>query len=131
MGHEDLPLAVRTLLNDCIDSVEQLEILVLLYRVRFGRWTARRVSEELRTNHDSTRERLEELVARGLAVAKDMDGERRYELVPDRAREQAVAATVDAYDARRVSVITFVVTKPAERIRSFADAFRLRRSPDG
>lgn len=131
MGDEDLPLAVRNLITDCIDSVEQLEILVLLYRVRFGRWTARRVSEELRTNLDSSRERLEELVARGLAAARDIDGERRYELVADQARERAVAAVVDAYDARRVSVITFVVTKPAERIRSFADAFRLRRSIDG
>jgi hypothetical protein len=131
VSDDDLPMAVKSLLLESIDSVEQLEILVLLYRVRFGRWTARRVSEELRTNLDSTRERLEELAARGLAVARDVDGERRYELVPDQARERAVAAVVDAYDARRVSVITFVVTKPAERIRSFADAFRLRRASDG
>jgi DNA-binding IclR family transcriptional regulator len=130
VGDEQLPIVVRTLLTDCIDSVEQLEILVLLYRVR-ERWTMRRVSEELRTNPDSTRERLEELVTRGLATARDVDGERRYELVADPVRERAVGSVASAYEERRVSVITFVVTKPAERIRSFADAFRIRRSPNG
>ena len=131
MSDDDLPVAVKALISECIDSVEQLEILCLLFRVRDGRWTARRVSEELRTNPTSTRERLEELVAHGLAQARDAEGERRYEVVGDGARQRAIAAVVDAYDARRVSVITFVVTKPVDRIRSFADAFRLRRSTDG
>lgn len=126
---DDLPIAVRTLLADCIDSVEQLEILVLLHRERDRRFAAAEVSQELRTNVDSTRERLDELVARGLAAAADVDGARRYALLQD--REAAVAAVAEAYAARRVSVITFIVTKPVERIRSFADAFRLRRDPHG
>jgi predicted ArsR family transcriptional regulator len=131
VGEDDLPAAVKALINDCIDSVEQLEILLLLHKGRGRRFSAADVCAELRTNGDSTRERLDELVSRGLAVAGDDDGRRVYQLVPDRDRERAVAAVAEAYDARRVSVITFVVTKPVDRIRSFADAFRLRRDVDG
>ncbi|MCO5169273.1 MAG: hypothetical protein M9894_23260 [Planctomycetes bacterium] len=125
----ELPDMVAAFLSAHVDSVEQLEALLLLHRTRPRRWTALAVSEELRTNVDSTRERLDELVRRRKVIGEEhAEGRTTYHV--DGA-DPAVEALSDAYDARRVSVITFIVSKPLERIRSLADAFRIRRSPDG
>lgn len=124
----ELPDVVAAFLSAHVDSVEQLEALLLLHRTRPRRWTALQVSEELRTNVDSTRERLDELVWRRQVVGREQPGGRTYHVDgPD----PAVEALSEAYETRRVSVITFIVSKPLERIRSLADAFRIRRSPDG
>ena len=44
---------------------------------------------------------------------------------------KVVAAVADAYAERRYTVIDVIFSKPAERIRVFADAFRLRQDDDG
>ncbi|MCW8140496.1 MAG: hypothetical protein KIT58_16480 [Planctomycetota bacterium] len=124
----ELPDVVAAFLSAHVDSVEQLEALLLLHRTRPRRWTAVQVSEELRTNVDSTRERLDELVWRLLVVGREQPGGRTYHV---EGPAPAVEALSEAYETRRVSVITFIVSKPLERIRSLADAFRIRRSPDG
>ena len=40
---------------------------------------------------------------------------------------RAVAGLAREYAARRVTVIGLIFSKPVDKIRSFADAFRLRR----
>jgi hypothetical protein len=123
----ELSAGVRQLLDDGVDSIEQLELLLLLHRTRPRAWSVGAAASELRTNDASTRERLEELVTRRFAQPR-ADG--AYAFTQDGATERRVGALADAYAERRVSVITYIVTKPLGRIRSFADAFRLRRDPD-
>lgn len=123
-----LPAAVRDLLQQ-LDSVEQLEALLLLHRRPDRDWSALEVSEELRTNAQSIATRMEGLRASGLVGPGLEPGSHRYA-----PRTRDLLASVDAlaeeYTVRRVSVITYIIDKPSERIRSFADAFRLRRDPD-
>lgn len=123
-----LPARVRDLLQQ-LDSVEQLEALLLLHRRRDRDWTGLEVSEELRTNAQSIATRLDGLRAAGLVGPGAGQGTHRY---APRTREQldAVDALAEEYSVRRVSVITYIISKPSERIRSFADAFRLRRDAD-
>ncbi len=125
----EIPPAVRDLIQLHIDSVEQLEVLLLLHDHRDRDWSAGDVAAELRTNQQSTATRLADLTARGLVAegsARD-----RYRFAP---RTDDLAAAVDGlareYAVRRVSVITSIFAKPLDRIRSFADAFRFRRDPD-
>lgn len=123
-----LPAAVRELLQQ-LDSVEQLEALLLLHRRADRDWTVLEVSEELRTNAQSIATRLDGLRAAGLVSPGQAPHTHRY---APRTREHmdAVNALADEYTVRRVSVITYIIAKPSERIRSFADAFRLRRDTD-
>jgi hypothetical protein len=119
---------VRDLLQ-LLDSVEQLEALLLLHRRPDRDWTAEEVSEELRTNAQSVATRLDGLRFSGLVGPGHGAGTHRY---APRTRDllDAVDALAEEYSVRRVSVITFIIAKPSDRIRSFADAFRLRRDPD-
>jgi hypothetical protein len=46
--------------------------------------------------------------------------------------DASVAAVADAYAVRRVSVIGLIFSKPTSNLKSFADAFRIRKdNPDG
>lgn len=125
----EIPVAVRELIQQHIDSVEQLEVLLLLHDQPGRDWSAAEVSEELRTNEQSTATRLADLTARGLVAEGAARGVYRYA-----PRTHHLDAAVDGlareYAVRRVSVITLIFAKPLDRIRSFADAFRFRRDSD-
>lgn len=125
----DMPAAVRELIQQHIDSVEQLEVLLLLHDQPDRDWSAAEVSGELRTNERSTATRLADLTARGL-VAEGATRE-LYRYAPrTHDLNAAVGGLAREYAVRRVSVITLIFAKPLDRIRSFADAFRFRRDSD-
>ncbi len=107
-----------------IDSLEQLEVLLLLRRLGKAA-SAPQVAAELRIQPDSTRGRLENLSSRGL-LEVDV-GNSHYRYAPRTPElDQAVSGLATAYAERRVTVINLIATKHLERIRTFADAFKLR-----
>ncbi|RIL01347.1 MAG: hypothetical protein DCC71_17960 [Proteobacteria bacterium] len=126
---ERFPEGVRRLL-DRIDSVAQLEVLLLLYRSAPDSWSARQLGEELRIEPAWAAEQLGILCDRGLlAATEDCEGLFHYQ--PATAElEKAVMALAAYYEAQRVAVIAFLYSKPTDRIRTFADAFRIRREDD-
>jgi hypothetical protein len=71
--------------------------------------------------------RLEQLVEMGLATSNG-SADPAYRYAPSRP---ALAAQVDAlaqaYRAGRVAVINLIYNKPPDPLRSFADAFKLRK----
>lgn len=66
LGGGRLPQHVHQFLEEHIDSVEQLEALILLSEEPGRAWTATEVSERLRTSGGSVLIRLVALVERGL-----------------------------------------------------------------
>jgi hypothetical protein len=125
-----LPEAVRRFIVDHIDSVEQLEILLLLYQQQGRTWSAEAVARELRIAAISAGERLEDLVRTGLLAREDGDPV-EYRYTPGNSTlDAAVGGLATAYSERRVTVINLIFSKPVDRIRTFADAFRLRRDDD-
>ncbi len=130
MRESGLPDEVRRLIVDHIESVEQLEILLLLYQQQGRTWTADEVARELRVAASSAGERLEELQRD--AILSRVDGEPgRYRYVPASSKlDEAVGGLATAYSERRVTVINLIFSKPVDKIRTFADAFRLRRDDD-
>jgi hypothetical protein len=125
-----LPEEVRRLIVDHIESVEQLEILLLLYQQRGRTWTAEEVARELRVAASSAGERLEELQRD--ALLSRVEGEpMRYRYDPASSKlDGVVGGLATAYSERRVTVINLIFSKPVDKIRTFADAFRLRRDDD-
>lgn len=139
---EGIPPDVREFLTREINSIEQLEILLLLRRTSPRRWTPSEVSTELRGNVDSARHRLELLAAsrivlvhRGAPSAPEGrtgvsqgDTECTYSFdASSRSLDELVASLDSVYSQRRVRVIEFIFTKPTDPLRDFADAFKLRK----
>lgn len=120
---------MRRLIADSIDSVEQLEILLLLLQHPERTWGAESVARELRISPLSAGDRLEDLT-RDALLARVGGGE-EYRYAPGSAElDEAVRGLATAYTERRVTVINLIFSKPVDKIRTFADAFRLRKKGD-
>ncbi len=130
MRPSNLPEEVRRFIAEHIDSVEQLETLLLLYQHPERTWDAESVARELRIASVSAGERLEDMTHSGLMARKEgKPVEYRY-ASESAMLDEAVRGLAKAYSERRVSVINLIFSKPVDKIRTFADAFRIRRDDD-
>lgn len=127
VAESGLPTAVEDFIKRHIDSVEQLEVLLLLHHDPTRAWTAEAVSRELYSNPMSVGRRLAGLQSDGLLLQREGAGGAEYRYDPrspvldDTVRE--VAAT---YRERRVAVTNYIFAHPTDYIRVFSDAFRFR-----
>lgn len=124
---DGLPADVRRLLAKRIESLEQLEVLLVLRRDGVAR-TCVELAHMLGASEDATARALAALAAQGLVA---VDGTRwSYAPATDALRDD-VRALADYYVSRRLDVVNAVSGKALARIRAFADAFRLHRDDDG
>jgi len=125
-----LPEGVRRLIAERIDSVEQLEVLLLLWRNPECAWTPEAVARELRIEPGSAEKRLTDLERGDFLQCRDR-ARRQFQYAPiSPERDALVRALADGYAERRVTVINLIFSKPVDRIRTFADAFRLWKDED-
>jgi DNA-binding IclR family transcriptional regulator len=109
-----------------LPTYRAVEILVHLARDPARTWTAGEIAAALAgLPEGGVREGLEHLVREGL-VAVEGEGRFRYAPSADELRD-AVTLLVDAYDRRPVTLVRLMDSLATERIRSFADSFRLKR----
>jgi hypothetical protein len=126
---ERLPLPVRQLL-DRLDSIAQLELLLLLQRTAPDEWTAEQLAAELRIEPSWALAQLALLGANGLLTECE-PGSGRYRFDPATpALAKAVEALAACYGEQRVTVVSVLYSRPVDRIRVFADAFRIRREEE-
>ncbi len=130
MSDAVIPPRVQRFIATHIDSIEKLEVLLLLRTQADREWTARDVSLELRIAETSAATRLADLAARRLVTERG-GSPVAYRFAPASAEDaQDVTDLQDTYATRRVSVISFIFSKPLDKVRGFADAFRLKRDKD-
>lgn len=127
MTSEEFPADVGQFLADHISSVAQLEILLLLKGAPTRLWTAAELSAALRTTSETVAEQLGKLLDQGIVAAENptVDGYRYHPSTPQLA--ETIDKLARVYELRRVSVITMIYSKPVDKVRTFADAFRLRQ----
>jgi len=120
-----LPEAVRELITRCIDSVAELEALLLLFNAPQTRWDVAAVARRLYIPEASAAAALRHLRLNGLAA---VTGEQwRFEAeVPEVG--DAVLALSDLYSRRLVVITALIHGKTARGIEAFARAFVLRRN---
>jgi len=127
MSAADISPGLRAFIARHINSVEQVEALLLLRRTRPRAWNAERLAAELRTSVMSAEQRLHDLASRGLIERRQGD----YVYAPESAElEDRVEELADAYVTYRYTIIELIFAKPMDNIRSLAQAFRLRKGED-
>ena len=130
-GGPALPSAVRTFLASHVQSIEALEVLLLLHREAERWWSADSVAAELGMPLAAAAARLEELASRNLLDVRISDGIfYRYRPVSP-ALDRAVRATVETYLRKPLAVTKALYSPPMDDIRRFADAFRIRKREGG
>ena len=126
----DLHAAVRGFLEDRVESVEQLEILLLLQRHPDRSWTAADAASELGLLESRVARHLEALGRRDLLDVR-LGHNVRYRFSPATETLAAAARQVaEAYRERCSAVIAFVTTRRLRALRDFSDAFKLTEDPE-
>jgi hypothetical protein len=125
-----IPRHVEQFIAEHLNSVEQLEVLLLLHDRPSEEWTAATVARQLYIDPTSAGRRLADWHARGLlSVSEAADPAYRFAPRSNELR-QAARDLASTYAERRVTVTNLIFSKPTDHISVFADAFRIRPKED-
>ena len=121
----ELPSELRAFLFTCIDSVDQLEVLLLLAAASRP-LTVKDVAADTGGAEALARAHLEALVARGL-LRVQASGPTTYTCAPRSADLQHyLDLLVSWHTSSKSLVVSFVVAHARGGLRGFSDAFKLR-----
>jgi predicted ArsR family transcriptional regulator len=125
----ELSECVRQFIDQNIESVAELEALLLVRRDPRGSCDAADIAKALYISTEQAGRLLADLSRRGMISATEAEAT-RYSVKPSNADSDAAIAEVAlAYEERRVAVISLIYSKPLIKVQTFADAFRLRKDP--
>jgi DNA-binding MarR family transcriptional regulator len=124
---EAFPTELQQFIDQNVESLAQLEALLLLQNEPSRAWTVEALAKSLYITAETAAALLKDLTARGFA--KVVDGANgHYAYFPANAESRdLVARLAKLYEERRVAVITQIYSKPVNKVQTFADAFRIRR----
>jgi hypothetical protein len=116
---------VKKFIEDYIDSVDALEILLLLRDKPDKEWGPPAISSALSFGASNVSLRLSELKSAGMIRERTSGHDHLYQYGPSTA-EMALAINelAKAYSTYRVRIIGMIFSKPMNRIRTFSDVTR-------
>ena len=126
MAPPEIAESVRRFIAGHLESVAQLEVLLLVRAAPDKWWTAEEVARALVTRPPAATGFLQHLEATGL-LERDGDG---FRFAPPGKTGAVVDELAACYATRRPTVIGLILAGPDEAVNSLADAFRIRRKRD-
>lgn len=127
MAEDPIPVEIKLFILKSIDSIAQLEALLLLRSNQSEEWDAGNVAKRLYISEQETALLLRRLCDESFIVATS-NQPLRYQYQP-RSTEltQMVNQLAEIYSKQLVPVTNLIHSKPRTRIQEFADAFKLRK----
>jgi hypothetical protein len=123
---ELIPENTSRFLTAYIDSIAELEALLLLHAQRERLWTQREMAERLYIGEPEAGAVLRKLMTRGFVT--QLQGEpARYRYQPDETLGRSVDQVAEAYRAYLIPVTKLVHGKARRALQGFADAFKLKQ----
>jgi hypothetical protein len=126
----DIPEGARKFIARHIDSLEKLEVLLLLLRSPERKWTASAVASELQIGSAAADQHLGRLCAQNLLDVKL--GEDLFYFYSPRLPhlDRGARELASAYAQQRLAVLKLVTNGAAGPARDFAEAFRINKKDD-
>jgi hypothetical protein len=121
-----IPDPVAQFIVDKIDSVAQLEALLLLRNNPERQWSVRDLAARLYIEERPTAELLSRLSARGFIAAIGENPVYRYQPNSSETR-QILDKVAETYSKHLLPVTNLIHSKAKSRIQEFADAFKFRK----
>jgi hypothetical protein len=129
MSDPDFPEALRVFIRDNIPDVDAAELLLQLARDRDRPYDLHTLLSDLAPTAISdavARKHLTAFQERGLVVSTRAN---TYQYSPSTPQlDAAVHALTRVYNARPVTMVRMIYALRDEKIRSFADAFRIKKT---
>ena len=128
MTDPDFPDELRSFIQEAIPSVDAAELLVLLALHSDQHYSVKAAVESMRpttVSEATARGYLQHFLARSLVAQR---GAESYQYAPAAPELDAlVRALARVYNERPVTLVRVIYAPKDEKIRSFADAFRLKK----
>lgn len=125
--NDDLSEKLKSFVSTYIDSVEQLQVLILLLEDSGKAWTVNEIAQRLRSVDSSIAKRLDDLYARKVMQRKASDpSEYTFELILPEFRD-VIYELSTVFKTRPYKVVDLIYGRPKEAIRAFADAFNFKK----
>jgi hypothetical protein len=122
----EIPAHVLRFLEENIDTVPQLETLLMMHEEQDRSWFIADVASRNYTTEQHATETLNALERRGLVTSEESPPRFRFDPAKDEVR-LLVADLAQCYQ-RKLSVITELIhAKPSASIKEFARAFDLKK----
>jgi hypothetical protein len=139
MADFEVPADLQRFLHEYLESLEQLEILVLLQRRADYAWSAPEVADELRIRDSVAEEELRRLCDRGVLTLVGSASHPSFRYGPiSETLAQMTQRLVETYGAQRVAIMKLMTANAIQRLRAgalgmFSNAFVFRKpeKPDG
>ena len=127
MGETLIPDEVQAFLLQHIDSIAQLEALLLLHADPTFTWNAEKLAKRLYISAEETAAVLEHLAAHGfLTTPPDLPDSYRYHPASSEVAHM-VDQVAELYAKYLIPITHLIHSKPRTRVQEFADAFKLRK----
>lgn len=127
---QSFPAELRQFIKGSLDSLEELEILLLLYKNSARQFSPEAVNQEIRSSLTSIQQRLDSLLRKNLVTMDESASSYRFRN-GDQALTDIVSSLEKAYRERRLHVIELLYDPKMDTIKSFAEAFRIKGRKDG
>jgi predicted transcriptional regulator len=105
--------------------VAQLEVLFLFLKNIETNWSVPQISKELRSSDASAAKQIILLVRSGFIKAVD---DEHYVYSPNTEKlRDSIEKLYEVFQVKQVAVISFIYDKPTDKLKGFADAFKIRK----
>lgn len=122
---EDIPPPIKKFVQERLDSVEQLNVLLLLRLSPDRVWSTEQISHELRSTDQSIQKRLEGLYSRNVLVrVPELQGGHRFSPASDECR-QLIEELAVINHTKPYRIMELIYSRKSDALQDFADAFKL------
>jgi hypothetical protein len=122
-----IPDDIARFILEKVDSVAQLEALLLLHNNSEKQWSVRALAARLYVDEEQTARLLSDLCRQGLAVEIPSKPP-LYQYQPSSIQlRQMVDRVAEFYSKHLVPITNLIHSKPKTRLQQFADAFKFRK----
>jgi hypothetical protein len=123
----EFPAEISQFIDMQIESLAQLEAILLLRQDPARQWTSEEIAKALYITPGMACLLLSDMARRGLARVESSTPARFAYGPHDSETDRLVGELASLYQERRVAVISLIYSKPLNKVQTFADAFRLRK----
>lgn len=125
-SRDEIPAHLRGFLEENIDTVPQLETLLMMYEKPDNGWLVADVASRNYITEQRAIETLNSLQRRGLVTAEESPQRFRFDSSNEEIR--TLVAELALYYRRKLSVVTELIhSKPSASVKEFARAFELKK----
>jgi hypothetical protein len=126
MKRDDLPKELRFFLETSINSIEQLQVLILLHAHPNRIWTTQEIATELRSVDSSIQKRLQDIYTRHILLEIPNKVNEHQFLPSSPVMHTLIDLLATENQLRPYQVIDAIYASPDKSILDFANAFKMR-----